>query len=49
MIQVTRMPHGKDLHCLVIVDEDTLFVGGGYPNFKEAFLYTKSTEYKTIF
>ena len=42
---LTELPRPKELHCVAIVDEDALFVAGGYPNYKEAYLYRKSTRY----
>ena len=37
------MPEPRHSHCLAVVDSDTLFVGGGFPDEDKAYLYRRSS------
>ncbi len=36
------LPEPRTYHCLAIIDEDTLFVGGGFPTLDGAYVFRRS-------
>ncbi len=40
----TSLPEERNMHCLAVIDENTLFVSGGSPGYiQAAYIYRRST------